>query len=88
MTRVRDEGHVRAAAAANRVAPHGEYPIADATRKAKLARATAITLSDRRLFLRSEECNLQSISGLTFLDFSFDESYLEISSRWKKDTLS
>jgi hypothetical protein len=53
MTRVRDEGHVRAAAAANRVAPHGEYPIADATRKAKLARATAITLSDRRLFLRS-----------------------------------
>jgi len=72
MTRVRDEGHVRAAAAANRVAPHGEYPIADATRKAKMARAT-ITLSDRRLFLRSEECNLQSISGLTFLDFSFGE---------------
>jgi hypothetical protein len=55
MTRVRDEGHVRAAAAANRVAPHGEYPIADATRKAKLARATAITLSDRRLFLRRSE---------------------------------
>jgi hypothetical protein len=53
MTRVRDEGHVRAAAAAaNRVAPHGEYPIADATMKAKPARAT-ITLSDRRLFLRS-----------------------------------
>jgi hypothetical protein len=73
MTRVRDEGHVRAAAAANRVAPHGEYPIADATSKAKPARATAITLSDRRLFLRSEECNLQSISGLTFLDFSFGE---------------
>jgi hypothetical protein len=58
MTRVRDEGHVRAAAAANRVAPHGEYPIADATRKAKPARATTITLSI--LFLRSS--NLLSIS--------------------------